>query len=102
MSQESDPGLQPERTRLSWRRTTLSAVVVVVLAARETARRGASPTAVLGMGVSVLLLLVFLVTAQRRMRQLGSARPPGLLPAGALLVSGCTIALAALGTAVLL
>ena len=95
-----DGGLQPERTRLSWRRTTLSAAVVVVLAAREAARRGASPAALLGVALSVGLLLVFLATAQRRMRQLRAVRPADLVPAAALLVSGCTVALAALGAMV--
>ncbi|MCM2578223.1 DUF202 domain-containing protein [Streptomyces meridianus] len=96
-----DPGLQPERTRLAWRRTTLSAAVVVVLAAREAARRGAAPAALLGVALSVGLLLVFLATAQRRMHQLGSARPADLVPATALLVTACTVALAVLGAVTL-
>ncbi|WP_309246927.1 DUF202 domain-containing protein, partial [Streptomyces somaliensis] len=35
-----DPGLQPERTRLAWRRTTLSCTVAAVLAARQTVHGG--------------------------------------------------------------
>ncbi|BCY14635.1 DUF202 domain-containing protein [Actinoplanes sp. L3-i22] len=38
-----DPGASPERTRLAWRRTGMSAAVVALLAARPAFHPGAGP-----------------------------------------------------------
>ncbi|TDC77531.1 DUF202 domain-containing protein [Micromonospora sp. KC606] len=48
-----DPGLQPERTRLAWRRTALALTVVAVLALRLALTRGV-PGALLGAAVVLL------------------------------------------------
>lgn len=53
-----DPGLQPERTSLSWRRTALSAIVVAALMLRQAAQFGWGTAAVAPLvGVGVLLIL---------------------------------------------
>lgn len=96
---DRDPGLQPERTRLAWRRTTLSCAVTAVLAGRQVLHSGGA-SAALAASLAALVFLVFLWLAHRRMLQLGAPRPV-LLPArSALAVVACMVALAVFGAAV--
>ncbi|MGW7319696.1 DUF202 domain-containing protein [Streptomyces sp. NPDC054854] len=97
-----DAGLQPERTRLAWRRTTLACSVVAVLAVRQALRGTGSPTEVAGAAVTVLIWVAFLWVAHRRMRELAAARPRALAPRAALGVVACTVALAVFAIAVIL
>lgn len=73
-----DPGAQPERTRLAWRRTTLTFTVVVVLAARRLVVSDRTPGAValVAVALDALLWVGFLVLAHQRMRILTRLRPP--------------------------
>ena len=92
---DRDPGLQPERTRLAWRRTTLSAAVAAVLAVKTALHGGAPVTGLAVCGVCVVLWVGFVFVAHRRIRGLASgARPPALGPryAGAAVL--CPLALA--------
>ncbi|MFH9662837.1 DUF202 domain-containing protein [Streptomyces sp. NPDC017248] len=76
-----DPGLQPERTRLAWRRTTLSAAVAAVLAVRTALRGGPTAAGVLACAVTCALWLGFLRVAHHRVRALAaSPRPSALAP----------------------
>ncbi|MEV0254933.1 DUF202 domain-containing protein [Streptomyces sp. NPDC050732] len=89
-----DPGLQPERTRLAWRRTTLSCTVAAVLAARAVLHDGTTALGVLACAVCLLLWLGFLLVAHRRMTVLTS-HPPRTLPLrSAWTAALCTLALA--------
>ncbi|WP_372499192.1 DUF202 domain-containing protein [Streptomyces somaliensis] len=97
-----DPGLQPERTRLAWRRTTLSCTVAAVLAARQTVHGGATTAGALGAGLSLLVWVAFLAVAQRRIAALGPGRPRALGVPAAVAAAGCTVALAGFGAAVVL
>ncbi|MEV6398773.1 DUF202 domain-containing protein [Streptomyces sp. NPDC051907] len=100
---ERDPGLQPERTRLAWRRTTLAFTVAAVLAARQVTGGDLSAAGFVAVACSTLVWLVFLRVAHRRVGALGAAaRPAGLSARAALAATACTIALAGFGVAIVL
>ncbi|HEY8979890.1 MAG TPA: DUF202 domain-containing protein [Streptomyces sp.] len=90
-----DPGLQPERTRLAWRRTTLAGTVVAVLAMKTALHGGLSPAGVAVCAVCGGLWLALLTVAHRRIVTLASAhQPPVLSPRLAAAAVLCTIATA--------
>lgn len=97
-----DAGLQPERTRLAWRRTTLASAVVAVLALRQALRGSGRPLELAGAAVTALVWLAFLGVAHRRIRALAAGRPPALPPRAALAVVACTTALAVFAMAVII
>ncbi|MFG2982579.1 DUF202 domain-containing protein [Streptomyces sp. NPDC048258] len=97
-----DAGLQPERTRLAWRRTTLACSVVAVLALRQAVRGSGRPVEVAGAAVTALVWLAFLWVAHRRIRELAAGPPRGLSPRSALAAVACTLALAAFAMAVII
>ncbi|MFG2192394.1 DUF202 domain-containing protein [Streptomyces sp. NPDC048639] len=94
-----DPGLQPERTRLAWRRTTLTYVAAALLAARGLLHDAGPLRAAVAMAVGLPLLAAFLAVAHRRMRALDAQRPPALSPRTAAAAASCVVALAVLGAA---
>ncbi|MFF8270074.1 DUF202 domain-containing protein [Streptomyces sp. NPDC016562] len=95
-----DAGLQPERTRLAWRRTTLASAVVLVLALRQTLRGSGTAEELVGAAVIALSWLAFLGVAHRRIRALAAGRPTALAPRAALAAAACTVALAVCAMAV--
>ncbi|MBV1937699.1 DUF202 domain-containing protein [Streptomyces sp. NPDC060006] len=98
-----DPGLQPERTRLAWRRTTLAATVVAVLAGKSALREGPSATAIVVCALCCGLWLGFLAVAHRRIRTLSEGVPPtAFTPRHASTAALCTIALALCAVALVL
>ncbi|MFJ8113033.1 DUF202 domain-containing protein [Streptomyces sp. NPDC096132] len=78
-SADRDPGLQPERTRLAWRRTTLSGTVATVLAMKTALHGGPSAAGIVACALCVGLWLAFLLLAHRRIRALTAAPAPAAL-----------------------
>ncbi|KUN77174.1 DUF202 domain-containing protein [Streptomyces griseoruber] len=77
---DRDPGLQPERTRLAWRRTTLSSTVAAVLAVKTALHGGASAAGIVACALVCALWLAFLLLAHRRIRALAATPAPTALP----------------------
>ncbi|MEV6951962.1 DUF202 domain-containing protein [Streptomyces sp. NPDC051183] len=98
---QRDAGLQPERTRLAWRRTTLACSVTAVLALRQVLHGSGSSLEVIGAAGIALLWLAFLWVAHRRMRALAADRPAALAPRAALAAVACTLALASVAVTVI-
>ncbi|WP_411573063.1 DUF202 domain-containing protein [Streptomyces sp. WAC 01420] len=72
--------MQSERTRLAWRRTTLSSTVVAVLAGKALLGSGGAVGIVVAAGVVFAACWVgFWVIAHRRIRVLEGTRVPGAL-----------------------
>jgi hypothetical protein len=94
-----DPGLQPERTRLAWRRTTLTGAVIAVLAAKSALHGGPSTAGVVAAALCAVLWLGFLALAHHRIHALSASRPPVLAPRTAVTAVLCVIALAVCGAA---
>ncbi|WP_200303673.1 DUF202 domain-containing protein [Streptomyces adelaidensis] len=99
---ERDPGLQPERTRLAWRRTTLTGAAVAVLAAKSALHGGPSAAGAVAGALCAVLWLGFLGLAHRRIHDLVAARPLVLTPRIAAAAVLCTIALAVCGAVLVL
>ncbi|PWI08221.1 hypothetical protein DIZ27_23930 [Streptomyces sp. NWU339] len=98
-----DPGLQPERTRLAWRRTTLACTVASVLAVRTALHSGVSAAGVVLCALCCACWLGFLLVAHRRIHALAATAAPAapsprrltaaVLCAGALAVCGAALVL---------
>ena len=90
-----DPGLQPERTRLAWRRTTLSGTVAAVLAVKTALHGGISVAGTVACALCFGVWLGFLALAHHRIRVLAtSAEPAALAPRHATATALFTVALA--------
>jgi uncharacterized membrane protein YidH (DUF202 family) len=95
---ERDPGLQPERTRLAWRRTTLSATVAAVLAVKTAPAGGVSAAGVVACVLCCGCWVGFLWVGHRRIRGLAAVSEPGaLVPPYAAVAVICTVAMAGCG-----
>lgn len=74
----TDPGAQPERTRLAWRRTLLSATACALLLFRLAFSRGLDPVGAVGLALALLCWLALLAMTDRRVRAMTRPRPVGV------------------------
>ncbi|WIM95565.1 DUF202 domain-containing protein [Actinoplanes oblitus] len=91
-----DPGASPERTRLAWRRTGLSAAAVALLATRPAVRPGAGPAEWLIAAATMAGWAALVALALHRAPGL-RARPPRPAPRSIRAYALITAALAVLG-----
>ncbi|MGD6746486.1 DUF202 domain-containing protein [Streptomyces sp. BH106] len=90
-----DPGLQPARTRLAWRRTTLSGTVAAVLAVKATLNSGVGPARFVATALCLVLWLGFVAVAHQRITGLArnEAAPPVMTRRQAAAAALCTVAI---------
>ncbi len=81
-----DPGRQPERTRLAWRRTALAMTVILALTVRLAFTRGL--TGALVVGAMVLLWAAAVRLCWRRSADAGPGTHSPALPLAALATAG--------------
>ncbi len=96
-----EPGAQPERTRLAWRRTTLSFAVAAALAVRSVLARDAGPAAYVAAALGVLGWLALLRLAHHRIRALSGPAAAGSDGRPLLAAALCTLVMTALGLVLL-
>lgn len=94
-------GLQRERTRLAWRRTTLAGAVAGTLLATRLGQAGSVRPAVVGGLIVVLVWSGMVLLAERRIRALdaGAAGTPGPAP---LAIAACVAVFGLLGVVAVL
>lgn len=93
-----DPGRQPERTRLAWRRTVLGFTVVALLAGRLAVLAPEAPLAPLALATVLLGWLGLLVLSWRRIVATSTVAPAPVRRAVPLTAWG-TVGFAAVGIA---
>lgn len=76
MTATIDPGLQPERTLLAWRRTSLSLAIGVTLAARYALELSAFLAIIGAAGGLAAVALAYVLTARRYRRVRTSFHDP--------------------------
>ncbi|MFE0765019.1 DUF202 domain-containing protein [Streptomyces smyrnaeus] len=96
-----DPGAQPERTWLAWRRTTLTCAVSVALTAR-VALEDPSSIAVVAACLGALAWVALLLTAHRRIGGLARPRPGTMGAAETMGTLVCVLVLVGVGGMMLL
>jgi hypothetical protein len=96
-----DPGRQPERTRLSWRRTVLTITVVALLAGRLAIRESDAGVQLLALAAVLAGWLAVLVLSWRRIAAMGAATPAPVRRAVPL-TTLATVGFAGLGVALVL
>lgn len=66
LSVSRDPGLQPERTALAWRRTAFSLFIIALAAARGGFSRGDMASGILGVLAALLAVLLVIILCRRQ------------------------------------
>ncbi|WP_353941587.1 DUF202 domain-containing protein [Streptomyces sp. HUAS MG91] len=93
--------MQPARTRLAWRRTTLSCTVAAVLAVKTVLHGEAGAVEWTAAALVLVVWLGFLAVAHRRITGLAlhEVAPPVMSVRGAVTATLCTVALAVFAVA---